>query len=123
LQLVFIFVGMIIMHRVVTYIPPYSGVPYPEFNVISVVMVFMMIVLSLQTKLGEKVNILVDRLMHVWSPEGTDPKKAKKKETSETPMMALPNPAMSMQDAAAGTAVNQALEEITPMPFSSAIKW
>jgi hypothetical protein len=50
---------------------------YHEFNVTSVVLSMMVIILSLQTKLGEKVSILFDRIVEVW--EGPKDKKKGKK--------------------------------------------
>ena len=38
----------------------------------------LMITLSLQTKLGEKVGILFDRVTELWDPSSSDPKKKKK---------------------------------------------
>ena len=124
LQLILIFVGMLFMHRLITYVPTYSGVPYPEFNVVSVVLVFLVIILSLQTKLGEKVSILVDRIVHLWYPEPAKKKKpAAAAQDDSTSIMALPIPPQSMQEAASSTAINQALEDPSPKPFPSSIKW
>ena len=39
---------------------------YPEFSLIFIVLAILMITLSLQTKLGEKVGILVDRITELW---------------------------------------------------------
>ena len=49
------------INRLITYIPTYSGVKYEEINLTNVVLAFLMVVLSLQTKLGEKTNILASR--------------------------------------------------------------
>lgn len=63
LQIVFLFVGMFFVHRLITFVPTFSKVDYSEFNILNIILGFMMIVLSLQTKLGLKVEILSDRLM------------------------------------------------------------
>ena len=60
-----LFVGMFFVHRLITYIPTYSSVCYESFNLVSIVLSFMVIVLSLQTKLGEKVNVLLERIVEV----------------------------------------------------------
>jgi hypothetical protein len=76
-QIVVMFLGILIIHRIVTYVPTYSGEKYVDFSVTNIILAMLVIVLSLQTKLGEKVSILVDRLMEVW--EGpADKKKGKK---------------------------------------------
>jgi hypothetical protein len=75
IQLVVMFVGMIIIHRMITYIPTYSGFKYENLNLTNVVLAFLIIVLSIQTKLGLKVNIMVDRIMELWNGPATNDKK------------------------------------------------
>jgi hypothetical protein len=65
-QIVGMFLGLLIIHRIITFIPTYSGAKYSDFNVTNVILAVLVIVLSLQTKLGEKVSILVERLMELW---------------------------------------------------------
>jgi hypothetical protein len=79
IQLVIMFIGILIIHRIITYVPTYSGTKYPEFSVIYIILAVMMITLSLQTKLGEKVSILYDRVVELWEgkPEKNDKKKKK----------------------------------------------
>jgi hypothetical protein len=67
LQLIVMFVGIIIIHRVITYIPTYSEYKYDPLNLTTVVLAFLILVLSIQTKMGIKVNILVDRVMELWN--------------------------------------------------------
>ena len=62
-QIVYLFVGIYFIHRLITFVQPYSGEKYQEFNLISMVIPFLVIVLSLQSKLGEKINILVERAL------------------------------------------------------------
>lgn len=65
-QIIGMFIGMLIIHRIITYIPTYSGVKYADFCVTDIVLATLVIILSLQTKLGEKVSILVDRVIELW---------------------------------------------------------
>lgn len=67
IQLVVMFCGIIIIHRVVTYFPTYSGFKYEQLTLTNVILAFLIIVLSIQTKLGIKVNILVDRIVEMWN--------------------------------------------------------
>ena len=67
IQLVVMFCGIIIIHRVITYFPTYSGFKYEHLTLTNVVLAFLIIVLSIQTKMGIKVNILVDRLNELWN--------------------------------------------------------
>jgi uncharacterized membrane protein len=67
LQLIVMFVGIVIIHRVITYIPTYSEYKYDPLNLTTVVLAFLILVLSIQTKMGIKVNILVDRVLELWN--------------------------------------------------------
>jgi hypothetical protein len=67
LQTIVMFIGIFFVNRIITYIPTYSGVKYPDFSVIYIILAVLMITLSLQTKLGEKVSILSDRLVELWN--------------------------------------------------------
>ena len=67
IQLVVMFIGIILIHRLITFIPTYSGFKYENLNLTNVILAFLIIVLSIQTKLGLKVNIMVDRLMELWN--------------------------------------------------------
>jgi len=62
-QILIMFTGIFFIHRLVTFVPTYSKTNYEQFNVTNIVIAFLVIVLSLQTRLGEKVNILIDRLL------------------------------------------------------------
>lgn len=65
IQVGVMFVGVILIHRAITYFPTYSGFKYENLTITNVVIAFMVIVLSIQTKLGLKVNILLDRLVEL----------------------------------------------------------
>jgi hypothetical protein len=73
IQIIVMFIGLLLIHRIITYVPTYSGAAYPEFHIVYIVLAILMITMSLQTKLGEKVSILVDRIMELWN--GKEDKK------------------------------------------------
>jgi len=75
IQIIVMFIGLLIIHRIITYIPTYSGSKYPDFHIVYIILVVLMITMSLQTKLGDKVNILIDRIMELWN--GKTEKKTK----------------------------------------------
>ncbi len=75
-QIVVMFGGIILIHRLITYLPTYSGFKYEGFNLTTVILAFLMIVLSIQTKMGIKVNILTDRIAELWDgPSDERPKR------------------------------------------------
>jgi hypothetical protein len=66
-QLIIMFVGIVIIHRIISYVPTYSEFKYESLSLTNVILAFLVVVLSLQTKLGIKVNILVERVQELWS--------------------------------------------------------
>ena len=50
------FVGVILIHRMITYVPTYSEFKYETLSLTNVLLAFMILVLSIQTKLGIKVG-------------------------------------------------------------------
>ena len=77
LQVIVMFLGLLFIHRIIIFVPTYSGVKFPEYNVIINILSVLMITLSLQTKLGEKVSILVERINELWEGKSADKKKKK----------------------------------------------
>lgn len=75
LQIFVMLFGLFMINRFITYFPTYSGAEYAQCNVIYMVLAILMITISLQTRLGEKTNILVERITELW--EGKPAKNAK----------------------------------------------
>lgn len=85
-QLVVIFVSLFFIHRVVTYVPTYSKTDYMSINIFSVVLPLLVVLLSLQTKVGKKVDILFNRLMNYYNGEEVEPpSKEKSKKVARGP--------------------------------------
>ena len=81
-QILVLIFGLFFIHRIITFIPTFSKTEYPGFNLFSVILVFLVIVLSLQTKVGKKANILVDRFNTYYSGK---PKPQEDKQPDEIP--------------------------------------
>lgn len=82
-QVIVVFLGMFFIHRIITFIPTYSGTKYVEFNVTNIILAVLIILLSLQTKLGEKISILADRAVEFWNGNQTERKKKIKKHNAQ----------------------------------------
>ena len=80
IQTIVMFFGVFLINRVVTFIPTYSGVDYPHFNIHVIILAVLMIILSLQTRIGEKVSILSERVYELWN--GKPIKKTKASNSS-----------------------------------------
>lgn len=71
------FMGFYFTNKMILYIKPYSEIEYPTIVLQS--LSFMFIILSMNTKISNKVNILVDRLNTAWNGgSSTTDKKGKK---------------------------------------------
>ena len=81
IQIIVMFIGLLLIHRMITFIPTYSHSKYPEFHVIYVILAILMITMSLQTKIGEKVTVLGDRVLELWNGN-TEKKKGGKVKVS-----------------------------------------
>ncbi len=67
LQLFTIFFAIWFIDRMVRYVPTYSGINYHKFNEINFILPLLIILVTMQTKLGAKINILADRVMQLWN--------------------------------------------------------
>lgn len=61
IQCIILFLGIIFIHRIITFIPSVSGAKYADQNVIAIILPTLILLLSTST-LGQKVGIIVDRL-------------------------------------------------------------
>ena len=71
-QCIVLFLGILFIHRIITYIPTFSGIKYSEQNVIAIILPALLLLLSVNT-LGQKVTLLVDRLTRPEPPPKTKP--------------------------------------------------
>ena len=76
IQLIIIFCGIVLIHRIIVYFPTYSGFKYENLALTNIILAFLVIVLSIQSKLGIKANILVDRVSDLWNGGSRDNDKS-----------------------------------------------
>jgi hypothetical protein len=79
IQITVMFCGIVIIHRMITYFPTYSGFKYENLALTNIILAFLIIVLSLQTKLGIKVGILYDNVLELWEGSPNNKKDIIKK--------------------------------------------
>jgi hypothetical protein len=76
-EIVIFFMGFYFTNKTILYIKPYSQVEYPAIVLQS--LSFMFIILSMNTKISNKVNILLDRIAVVWNGGNSSNDKRVKK--------------------------------------------
>jgi hypothetical protein len=114
LQVISMFLVILIIHRIITYIPTYSGEKYVDFNVTQIILAMLVIILSLQTKLGEKVSIIVDRLVELW--EGPKDTKKKNKNNKGNGNVTVSQPISQMNQSLSSTPINSLPIQTQQMP-------
>lgn len=67
IQSILLFIGILIINKAIRYFPTYSGMNYQPMDMLSLVPMFLVIMLSLQTRIGQKSAIVVDRTMEIIS--------------------------------------------------------
>jgi len=70
------FMGFYFTNKIILYIKPYSEIEYPTIALQSIS--FMFIILSMNTKISNKINILLDRLYTLWNGDNYIDKRVKK---------------------------------------------
>jgi len=116
IQTLVIFIGLFFINRMIVNIPTYSGKKYVDINIINIILSILLVTMSLQTKLGEKVAILVERITEMWNGGSNNKKPAGKgangggvrvsQPISGQQQMAPPPPSINQQSYTNGTAIS-----------------
>lgn len=77
-QLSLVLVGMFFIHRLITFVPTYSGRAMGDMNLFSIILLILVLLYESHTKVGEKTKILLDRVKDMWHGKTSEKKKAKK---------------------------------------------
>jgi hypothetical protein len=93
-QIVFMFIGFMLIHRLITYFPTWSKIDYKDVNIIGIAIVFLSLMLTIQSKVGTKTNILLDRLFEYWEGNKQSSKPQQQQQQQQQPQQAslLPPP-------------------------------
>lgn len=76
-QVFVVLAGIFFINRFALYFSPFSKKDYEPINILNVIVLFLIIIFSFQTKVGEKVNILYEKTMDYWN--GSEREKEKQK--------------------------------------------
>ena len=67
IQLFSIFFSIWFIDRFIRFFPTYSNLEYHRFNEINFILPIILVLITMQTKLGSKINILAERLNDIWN--------------------------------------------------------
>ncbi len=74
-QIILIVLAIWFTNKIIRFIPTYSGENYGKFNETNFIIPFIIILATMQTKLGAKLNILIDRVIDLWQGKKEVPAK------------------------------------------------
>ena len=80
-QIFVMFIALYFIHQIIAYVPTYSGKGYGDVNIINIVAPILFIAITMQTKLGEKIHMLLDRVWDLY--EGQSSKKDSKSQQQQ----------------------------------------
>lgn len=66
-QIIFMVGSIWFLDRIIRYIPTYTGAVYGSLNSVSFLIPLLLILSTMQTKFGAKMNILFDRALDAWN--------------------------------------------------------
>jgi hypothetical protein len=66
-QLGIMFLSIYFVDKIIRYFPTYSGVEYPKFSETNFMIPTLILLITMQTKLGAKINILYNRVVDLWN--------------------------------------------------------
>jgi len=115
LQLVLLFLGLIFIHRIIEYIPTFSGAKYGSYNIIPSVLPMLVVLLSLNSGVGRKVSMIVDKLSGINAPPPKQPQQQYQQQpTQQQPL--VHQPALSLLPQGSNTLANPLGQSTIPGP-------
>lgn len=123
-QILFIVFSIWITNKMIRYFPTYSGCDYDDFNPTTSMIPFLIILSTMQTKLGLKLNILVDRVLDLWYGKQQPPLTTSELNTQNTIRVSQPLSGQQHQPSQADLR-DQLLPsnpQLTQMPTKDVIK-
>ena len=90
-QIFFMILALWFTNRIIRYIPTYSEEEYTKYNPVNYILPLLLILLTMQTKLGTKLNILADRVSEYLGYSQELPVPQKKNSVKVTQPISQPN--------------------------------
>ncbi len=114
-QITTMFLALYFIHKIIAYIPTYSGKTYGDVNIINIIPAILLISVTMQTKLGEKVQILIDRLMDLYEGQ-TSPQTGGKSGQNQGQGQVRVTQPLSQQYASTSPSAPPAPQAVAPPP-------
>ena len=76
-QTILLFLGIFFIHRLITFVPTYSGRAYGSLNLFNLVLFFFVMVYDLDGNMGKKIKVLMNRAEEIWGGKQQEEPKQK----------------------------------------------
>jgi len=118
LQLILIFASLWFINKLITFVPTYSTVPYPHFNIIQFVIPITFILFSMNSTISEKATILLNRTLVVFGlvKENNDENEQKRPSVAVVPPSLIPM--VSNQEATRGVPMYDQRQSVQDPTFA-----
>lgn len=123
IQLLAIFFSIWFIDKFIRFWPTFSKVNYHKFNELNLVLPLLIILITMQTKLGAKINILCQRLLDLWSGNQTETYNNKNNNNNVsvsqpiiTPGVNQPSRADNLDNSNPPTQMNNQMSNIDSLP-------
>lgn len=83
-------ISIVLIHRLITYIPTYSGRAYPDLNIFNFILLFLIVSYHSSSKTGEKIKVLVNRANDIWEGKTNNDNNKNKKDNGNNVKITQP---------------------------------
>ena len=66
--------GLFFLHRLITYVPTYSGRSMGELNLFTIILIYISVLYQTDSQVGKKIKILVSRGVEIWEGKSKEEK-------------------------------------------------
>ena len=71
--------GLFFIHRLITYVPTYSGRSMGELNLFTIILIYISVLYQTDSQVGKKIKLLVGRGIEIWEGKPKEEKEDEKK--------------------------------------------
>jgi hypothetical protein len=71
--------GLFFIHRLITYVPTYSGRSMGELNLFTIILIYISVLYQTDSQVGKKIKLLVSRGIEIWEGKPKEEKEDEKK--------------------------------------------
>lgn len=74
-EVISLFIGIFFILRIVTFFPTFSGTEYPKIYVMTIILSVLIGIVSVESNLTDKINVIIERIYNFWEGKSSDKKK------------------------------------------------